>query len=274
MKKIYNLIRILYNYFKIRFLKDDKLVSLFRKKIHSLENKLFQEEIILIKTLYIRKIYFEAKKRDLLSEDEINWGKRVLFGENNSQIVKKDKFMQENDFFGIIKNRRSVRKFKNEEVSDEILKKLINAARWAPTSCNRQPWEFIIIADKELIEKVRDFRGQKFISDAPYCILVLMNKNLYHYDDESLISYYLNLDAGAAIQNILLMAEYLNLSACWVNLADNNLSDEERKEMKELFNIPEKMILNTVIPIGYSDFNPNPPGRKDLEEIIYYNKLG
>jgi len=267
LKKYIKILSLLIEYVKIKFFDDNKLIFLFRKKLHILEKQQFiQENISLIDTMLNRRFYFEAKRKRLLSEDEIEWANRILFGMNQKNI--KNKIAEDNTLINIIRKRRSIRRFNNKKISHQTFEKLVDAARWAPSSCNRQPWHLIIIDKKEFIEKLSFFRKQNFIQNAPYSILVLQNKKCYSKEPLTL-----GLDAGVAIQNILLMAECLGLSTCCVNLTDHNLTDKSRREIKRLLNIPEYFELIAIIPIGFSDFNFPAPGRKNLNEIINYNSF-
>ena len=76
-------------------------------------------------------------------------------------------------------------------------------------------------------------------------------------------------DAGAATQNILLVAHYLNLGACWVNATNFN-----KKEIKESFSISEDYDIAAIVPIGHTDQIPTAPGRKDVKSMISYEKFG
>ncbi|MEM0447847.1 MAG: nitroreductase family protein, partial [Thermoplasmata archaeon] len=82
-----------------------------------------------------------------------------------------------NEFINIIMERRSIRNYKMDEVSDEILFKLIRAAQYAPSSWNRQPWRFIIIKDKEKLKKISEILPYgKFLSRVPMAIAVLSSE--------------------------------------------------------------------------------------------------
>jgi len=217
--------------------------------------------------IYARLFYFEARKRNLLSQDEINWCKRVLFGaiqQSNEKFFGKRK---SDSFENIIRHRRSIRKWENIKIKKEEFEQLVDAARWAPSSCNRQPWHFLLTHDKEKIEFLAKIRNQPFIKNAPSCILVLINLETY---DEITKYYFAYLDARVAIQNMLLMAESMNLGACFVNFAPTKDFEFRKRQIKQKFNIPSNFEPIGIIPIGKADEIPRSPGRKDISSIIHF----
>jgi nitroreductase len=269
IKKLFNLATFCIKK-KVSGYQDNKLGSLLRAKLHSIEKIITEEEVDFLNMIYARMLYFEAQKRNLLSGDEINWCKKILFGvieQNEGDLLAKKK---NNLFENIVKQRRSIRKWKNIKIKKEEFERLVDAARWAPSSCNRQPWHFLLIQDKDKIEFLSKMRGQAFIKNAPSCLLVLIDLESY---DEIAKYYFTYLDAGVAIQNILLMAKNMNLGACFVNLAPVDDFRFKKEQIKRIFKIPSTFELIGIIPIGKPDDNPNPPGRKDISSIIHFENF-
>ena len=103
----------------------------------------------------------------------------------------------------LIKNRRSTRRFKSDSVPDEDIMACLDAARWAPSGENFQPWKFIVIKNKETMEKIVETlpykKFQKFLMNAPVLIVVLVNskKSLWHILDGTLATQNLMLEAWA-----------------------------------------------------------------------------
>jgi len=275
IKKIYRVFKFSLKLNQISRYSDDKLETQFRKKTHSVENSNKEKKFNFFPTMMARALFVEAKKRDIISKSEIEWGNNVLYGEprQTSEISSYNVEDTEEDLLGIIKTRRSVRNWTYEEVSMGDFKIMIDAARWAPSSCNRQPWHFLITKDEDKIHLLYKVRGQKIIKNAPCCILVTMNTKAYQYKKEELIDHYMLQDAAAAIQNLLLMAHYLDLGACWVNLATNNVTEESKDKIRKRFGIPRHFELITLIPIGKTDTAPAPPGRKDIKDIMHMEKF-
>jgi nitroreductase len=250
---------------------DNKLLPELRTNIHVLEKRLNSRVIDYIKIAKTYNFYMEAKKRNLLSIDELEWCDRVLFGKNNEECEEYNDKISSKEVLGVIKNRRSVRSWKNENIKRKTFEVLIEAAKWAPSSCNRQPWQFTITEDRIKIKTLSVIKKQNFIEKAPYCILVSINKKAW--SDESGYNYFSGLDAGAAIQNLLLQAEKLRLGACWVNWNPNSVSKIDYEKVKKMFSISDDFEIISIIPIGKPNEKPSAPGRKKTEDIVRYSEL-
>jgi len=145
-----------------------------------------------------------AASKACLSADERRWCERVLFGRAGV----------EQPMGGVMFTRRSVRRYTGEEVCDRDIDSLLEAARWAPSSCNRQPIEIVSVSDPERIQLIAEVRRQPFVAKANRVLAVVVDMESYQTD----ANYFALLDAGAAIQNMLLAAEAAGLGACWVNM--------------------------------------------------------
>ncbi|MBS7658822.1 MAG: nitroreductase family protein [Candidatus Bathyarchaeia archaeon] len=165
------------------------------------------------------------------------------------------------DFIELIKSRRSVRKYQDKPISDEILRKLLEAAHWAPSAHNSQPWEFIIIKDEEIKRRIAEasFWG-KFLSKAPVGIAIVINPTKSNHPVE---------DGAAATQNLLLAAHALGLGACWIG----SYGSIWENKAKEILGIPNNLRLLSIVAIGYPAEKPSST-RKSLESIIHLNKYG
>ncbi|MEM3437140.1 MAG: nitroreductase family protein [Nitrososphaerales archaeon] len=168
------------------------------------------------------------------------------------------------DLFEAIKNRRSVRAFKPEPISDDILGKILEAACWAPSAGNLQPWEFIIVKDSIVKRELcRAALNQCFIYEAPMVIVVCANldRSSRRYGSRGRDLYAI-CDSSAATQNILLAAHALGLGACWIGA----FHDEEVSKVLEL---PSGVKPIAIIPIGYPNEKPSPPSRLPLERVVH-----
>lgn len=162
-----------------------------------------------------------------------------------------------------ILNRRSIRKFKNQEVSNEIVKQLLRAAMQAPSANNEQPWEFIVVNKKEILEKISEVHPYaKMAKEAAVAIIVCgdlkkeVSKGRWVQD------------CSAAIENILLEAVHQRLGAVWVGVYPRK---EREDVIRQLFNLPPNIIPLAIIPIGY----PNEDKRYEdryKEERVHYNE--
>lgn len=172
--------------------------------------------------------------------------------------------MENKDFLSVIKNRRSIRMFKPDEVSDKLIKESIDLARWAPSGANCQPWRFIVIKDpvtkKNLSEvaKASFFQINRHICEAPVIIVACSNSkasNWHLYDTTN------------ATMCLLLAIEYLGLGSCWIGLFNE-------EKVKEILEVPNEWKIITLIPLGYPKETPSVPPRMEPEEITFYEKWG
>lgn len=202
-------------------------------------------------------------------------------------------------FLALVESRRSVREFADRGVSKDDILRVLEAARWAPSNHNRQPWRFIVLQDrnqvKKLAEVVRTEVTQKlkslprvaagysvefahfatFFSGAPVVIAVLHKKPvsfsaglLKGVEHPDLVSGE-PLSAAMAVQNLLLAAHTLGLGTC-VMTAPLLVSDTLRAEL----NPPPGHELSCMVALGYADENPVTPRRKSVEQISEFREDG
>lgn len=173
-----------------------------------------------------------------------------------------------------IKTRRSVRKFLDKEVPGGIIRKIIDCARHAPfgglpiKEC--QPWEFIIVKDEKVKEKLAlKYEDRQFIKSAPVIIAACVNTaNDTKYKEWEII-------VSLAIENILLAAHNLGLGACFVStFAHHEGHKEDRKVLVEALSLPENMHLVSLIPVGYPDPSEEKKEKalRETDEMIHQDK--
>jgi len=173
------------------------------------------------------------------------------------------------EVFEAIKNRRAVRQFKPDIIKDEALQKILDAARWAPSPFNVQPWEFIIIKDKETlkaISKVARYSG--YLETAPMAIAVVVPpiNNKFSWIESIGEPKFA---AAIAVQNIMLAAWDMGIGSCWVSI--------DREKGANILKVPQTHFLLTIIPIGYPLSEPlklEKITRKPLESMIMYETYG
>ena len=166
------------------------------------------------------------------------------------------------DVYRCIRNRRTIREFKPDPVPEPVILKILQAARWAPSSSNTQKWHFILVTDKDTLTELGRIATQgPFIAQAPMAIVIVMEDAPRP-----------QLDAGRALQQMELMAWSEGLGTCFVGVR----VEEQRKAVTELLNIPDEMELITILPFGYRTDGPRPKGtpRKPMEEIAHREKFG
>lgn len=163
------------------------------------------------------------------------------------------------DIFELIKSRRSIRRYKEEAPPLELIKKSIEAALYAPSARNSQPWSFIIVKNRETIKKLSGVQQYtKFLENAPYVVVALA--------DEKKSNHWLE-DLGCAIMCLLLEAHSLGLGACWgaVYHPENN---ERERYVREILQIPSHLRIIACIGIGYPDDSPPKKRVKTIDEAI------
>lgn len=155
--------------------------------------------------------------------------------------------------------RRSIRKYTSEQVSEELIEKMIRAGMAAPSAGNAQPWHFIIIDDRETLLNITEFHPySKMLQEASCAIVVCGNLSLEKY-----AGYWVQ-DCAAATQNILLMAHELGLGSVWLGV---HPIEDRVNPLKELLNVPEEVIPLSIISIGYPAEEKEPANRFDETKI-------
>ena len=165
------------------------------------------------------------------------------------------------DVFNAIRTRRTVRDFTDQPVPDAVLHKIMQAARWAPSSSNTQPWHFVVVREPDTIKELGRICTQgSFIGTAPLAIAIVMDG-----------ARRAQLDAGRALQQMELVAWSEGLGTCFVGIRG-----EQQDEVKTLLGIPEELELVTVLPFGYRVLREPGTGtpRKPMAEIAHGEKFG
>lgn len=159
-----------------------------------------------------------------------------------------------------IKKRRSVRTFISKPIPPNLIEQLIDSARLASTARNLQPWEFIIITQKETLQNLSSLVSPNgtFIKDSSSCIAVFCKDTKYYLED-----------GCAATENILIQATDLGLSSCWVAGDKKPYCDK----VKKLLNVPEDFKLVSLIPLGYPNSNPQMPTKRSLREVLHWERF-
>ncbi|MCD6270770.1 nitroreductase family protein [bacterium] len=162
----------------------------------------------------------------------------------------------------IIKKRRSIRKFKPDPISEEVIDKLIEAIIWAPSAGNKQMRKFFFVFNKKIKKEIAlTSLYQMFIEEAPLVIVACGDKGIERYYGKRGLENYLFCDVAASIQNLLLVAQEEGLGSCWVGAFDE-------EEIKKILNLSENLIPVAIIPVGYPQKIPSPPPRKDKNSLI------
>lgn len=163
------------------------------------------------------------------------------------------------DAIQAIMTRRSIRKYTGEPVSDEEIEVLLRAAMAAPSSRNRQPWRFVVIRDRNILDRVRDFHEYAgMLRRAPVAILVCGDKTAQENEG------YLALDCAASTQNILLAAHALGLGAVWVAAYPRK---HRMEGFARLCNLPAHFLPMALVSIGRPAESKAPANRYAPDKV-------
>ena len=165
------------------------------------------------------------------------------------------------DVYQCIRSRLTVRSFRPDPVPESVVRRMLQAARWSPSARNRQPWHFIVIQNRDTLDKIGAIASSGgFIGDAPLAVAVVMDRAGRP-----------EFDAGRSLQQMELTAWSLGVGGCVAGVRG-----DENAQVKELLNIPEDKELVTVMAFGYPT-TPAAAGtkqRKPLPEIAHRERFG
>jgi len=166
------------------------------------------------------------------------------------------------EFSEVIKNRISIRKFKDKPVEQEKIDSLLKTLAIAPSASNRQQWKFVAVTDKEVLAKLAvaaESRPPVSVAPLVFCICSTENEEV---NDSKLNRG--TIDGSIASTYLYLAAVDLGLGSCWVGSFDQKLA-------AEAIGCPDYAKVISLFAVGYADENPNPRPRKPLEQVISYN---
>jgi len=160
--------------------------------------------------------------------------------------------------------RRSIRKYKKDKIPQDILNNILKAAMSAPSAYNQQPWQFIIVDDKELLKSISEKHPHaKMCSTAPLAILVLADLSLEQAKDMWVF------DCAAATQNILIASHDYGIGSVWIGVY---FRKEYIEIFNKLFNLPNNIIPISLISLGYPA-EEKPKEDRFKKERIHYNSF-
>ena len=173
------------------------------------------------------------------------------------------------DLYTALQNRRSIRKYKPDPVPRELLKKVLESARLAPSWANKQCWSFIVVEDEKKQEKLAATLHEgnpaaKAVKQAPVTITACADPSASGTIDGK--EYYL-LDTGLAIQQLMLAAQAEGLGTCWVAWFDE-------KAAREVINVPQQQKIVALTPLGFPAREGTVTPRRELAEIVYHEEWG
>ncbi len=163
------------------------------------------------------------------------------------------------DTLEAIAARHSTREFSDTPVPREIIEKIIDAGRRAPTARNEQPWEFVVVTDPAMRRRIADLADYgKFIAQAPACVIVLCRDTKYYLEDGS-----------AATENILVAAASLGVQSCWV------AGDKKAycTPLMNLLGVPQGFKVISLLPLGYGADTATQKPRRELKQVLHWERF-
>jgi nitroreductase len=161
------------------------------------------------------------------------------------------------DIFEAIKNRRSIRRYRTDPVPQELLQQVLESARVAPSAANRQAWKFVVVTDDALRQAlVPACRSQQFVGQAPVVIAACATEAGRKWNQ---------VDLAIAVDHMTLVAHGLGLGTCWIGAF-------EEEAVRGILGIPEGVSVVALLTLGYADGPGRPPSRKELGEVVCYQR--
>ena len=195
--------------------------------------------------------------------------------------------MRYEDFLELVRTRRSIRRYSEEPVQRETILKIIEAARWAVSGSNSQPWEWVVVQDREKLDKIAEIIGEyyaevkrripgypvhmvSYFRRVPALIVVCADNRVRVAWPPSRADALLDFSFGAAIQVILLAAASLGLGSAWVS----GVADEKTQAaLKSLLTIPGNISVVSCVPIGKVEHPPGSRYRRPLEDMVHWEEF-
>lgn len=164
------------------------------------------------------------------------------------------------DAFDCIRKRRDIRSYIKKDVPGDVIMKVVEAGRLAPSAMNLQPWHFVVIKNKETLKELGKFcTSGRFIVGASFAVVVVTDpSNKWH-----------EIDGTRAVQNMSLAAWNEGVGTCWIGAI-------EREKVKDTLGIPRNLHILTILPFGYpEEFTVRRKKiRKSSEELVHWERFG
>jgi len=158
-----------------------------------------------------------------------------------------------------ILTRRSIRKFKDEPISEKVRQNILEAGRFAPTATNNQPWHFVLVRQGTAKEAFSFGGFNTFVKDADFIVLGLYKSSEVIIEKLSLM------DVTIALQNMVIAAWVQGVGSCWMGAFDE-------PRLRKTLNLPADSRLVGAIAFGIPDEKPIQPQKRSLNEIIHFDK--
>jgi nitroreductase len=168
------------------------------------------------------------------------------------------------EYMDLVKKRRSIRRYKPDPISDRDLKEILEAARLAPSSSNRQCWRYVIVTDQDVKNKIAE-AGEKWVNQAPVVVVACANPELSSHKPG--MDYFM-VDIGISFEHLILAATNLGIGTCWI-------AGFKEKMVKEALGVPDEIRVVAYTALGYPDEKKGRVfARKPLRDICFYERYG
>ena len=159
----------------------------------------------------------------------------------------------------VVLSRKSIRRYEQKEIPRDVLDKILEAGRQAPSAANKQPWHFIVLTDSKIKRGLSKGLFNRFIKDAPVTVVGCAHKDLIA-GKWSIVS------TTIALQNMVIAAWAMGVGSCWIG-------DFKEEKVKKLLSIPENWNVVALVSFGYPAEKPHSRKKKSMEEIVGFNKF-
>lgn len=211
-----------------------------------------------------KKIIKILEENGQINEDELSWSKKILkkyehwIKTRERAIIKGSKSIESADLISIIKNRRSIRFWVKTDISEKEIYKILEPAIYAPSSCNRQPWQFIVV--KNINSTFDNPSNKSMLKTAPYIIYIAIDRRFHHE------KYAPAIDVGIVAQNILLSLEYYGYSSCPVYQYEG----ANQKKLSSDFGLSKYQKIYLAIAFGKGNEIVEMPARTSIKNIVKF----
>ncbi len=165
-------------------------------------------------------------------------------------------------FLDLAARRVSVRKYQDRPVPGELLEKVLEAGRLAPSACNKQPWHFVVISDPDVRRRLAEAYNKDWFIAAPVILAVLVERAKAWTRADGIS--YAWVDAAIAMDHITLGAADLGLGTCWIGAFHD-------APLRHLLGLPEGIDAVAMTPLGYPADAGRPKSRMPLDQLVHYN---
>ena len=160
----------------------------------------------------------------------------------------------------LILTRRSIRRYENKDIPEEVLQQILETGRQAPSAANRQPIHFVIVNDQDILKNLCDNLINRFVKYAPAAIVGCA-------DIKSLLTgKWAVVDTTIAMQNMVIAAWTFGIGSCWIGACNE-------KKVKKLLRIPDKWKFVALLTLGYPAEQPKPRTKKSFEKMFSFNSF-